>query len=88
MKATCIELENNNDNVVTPKKPVELVKFLNDCQRTEDVTFEQTRKLKHLELVSRNYGEYDLIFGYATARHNHPHAILFLGHWNDGVFEN
>ena len=70
------------------QKPIELVKFLNEHQRMEDITPEQTRKLKHLELVSRNYGKYDLIFGYATARHDDPHAILFLGHWNDGVFEN
>ena len=89
MKVTCIELKNkNNDIGVTPKKPVELVKFLADYQKIEDVTFEQTSKLKHLELVSRNYGEYDLIFGYVTDRHNDPYAILFLGHWNDGIFEN
>lgn len=64
-----------------PKKKIEFVKIL--CA---DLSFREAesepRAYKNIELICRNYGDFDLMFVYNEDRND---SILYLGHFNDGV---
>ena len=64
-----------------PKKKIQFVKIL--CT---DLSFREAESepiaYKNIELICRNYGDFDLMFVYNEDRND---SFLCLGHFNDGV---
>ena len=64
-----------------PKKKIEFVKYLdnnlNICSASKEVDH-----WENIELIAKNYNEYDLMFAYNSDRN---YGTLYLGYFNDGV---
>lgn len=77
-----------NEEVKKEPKKIKFISYLSDELSVEDNNESKSpSKFKNIELVSKGYSSdgLDLMFAYDDDRNGENTAIIFFGHFNDGI---
>lgn len=87
MPTKCIVL-GESESPAKELKPIEFVYYLDERVNRCSASALKPSDFLNIELVSKRYTRsdgLDVMFAYKEKRSDDPFAVLFFGHWNDGV---